>query len=171
MVLEAAEQVRRVVAALLRQPHPVLACRVRLATGDAVSRRGPDDDPHRDEVVACAPEPFTGRRVVVLGAGNSAVQIAAGLAGRAQVTRAARHPVRFARQYTLGRDLRWWLKRTGIGTLPIGRFLRAAPSRPVIDAGRCRRAVAAGAGGMSPRTSPGLEAVRTLAPLVRRVST
>jgi len=90
------------------------------------------------------PEPFTGQRVVVVGAGNSAVQIAAEVAGRALVTLAARHPVRFARRDTLGRDLHWWLTRTGLDTLPIGRFLRTPPTQLVIDDGRCRAAVSAG---------------------------
>ncbi|MCC9710613.1 NAD(P)/FAD-dependent oxidoreductase [Streptomyces sp. MNU76] len=91
-----------------------------------------------------APESFAGQRVVVVGAGNSAVQIAAELAVHARVTLAARHPVRFARQLTLGRDLHWWLKRTGIDTLPVGRFLRTPPAQLVIDDGRYRSAVAAG---------------------------
>ncbi|MGI3204111.1 FAD-dependent oxidoreductase, partial [Streptomyces sp. GLT-R25] len=83
--------------------------------------------------------------VVIVGAGNSAVQIAAELAIRARVTLAARHPVRFARQCTLGRDLHWWLARTSIDTLPIGRFLRTPPTQLVIDDGRYRAAITAGA--------------------------
>ncbi|MER6160351.1 NAD(P)/FAD-dependent oxidoreductase [Streptomyces sp. NPDC001868] len=90
------------------------------------------------------PEPFAGQRVVVVGAGNSAVQIAAELAGRARVTLAARHTVRFARQRTLGRDLHWWLARTGLDTLPAGRFLSAPPTQLVIDDGRYRAAVTSG---------------------------
>jgi putative flavoprotein involved in K+ transport len=97
-----------------------------------------------------SPEPFAGQRVVVAGAGNSAVQIAAELAGQARVTLAARHPVRFARQQTLGRDLHWWLKRTGIDTLPVGRFLRTPPTQLVIDDGRYRAAVASGAPDLRP---------------------
>ncbi|MFM9700873.1 flavin-containing monooxygenase [Streptomyces europaeiscabiei] len=90
------------------------------------------------------PEPFAGQRVVVVGAGNSAVQIAAELAGRARVTLATRHPVRFARRRTLGRDLHWWLARTGLDTLPVGRFLSAPPTQLVIDDGRYRAAVVSG---------------------------
>lgn len=90
------------------------------------------------------PEPFDGQRVVVVGAGNSAVQIAAELAGRVRVTLAARHPVRFARRRTLGRDLHWWLARTGLDTLPVGRFLSAPPTQLVIDDGRYRAAVTSG---------------------------
>ncbi|MEV4445592.1 MULTISPECIES: flavin-containing monooxygenase [Streptomyces] len=92
-----------------------------------------------------APEPFAGQRVAVVGAGNSAVQIAAELAAHARVTLGMRHPVRFARQRTLGRDLHWWLKRTGVDTLPLGRFLRTPPTQLVIDDGRYRTAVASGA--------------------------
>jgi putative flavoprotein involved in K+ transport len=61
---------------------------------------------------------------VVVGAGNSAVQIATEPAAHAQVTLATRQPVRFTAQRTLGRDLHWWLKRTGADTLPLGRFHR-----------------------------------------------
>ncbi|MFI6278475.1 flavin-containing monooxygenase [Streptomyces sp. NPDC050988] len=92
-----------------------------------------------------APELFAGQRVVVVGAGNSAVQIAAELATHARVTLATRHPVRFAAQRTLGRDLHWWLKRTGVDALPLGRFLRTPPTQLVIDDGRYRAALAAGA--------------------------
>ncbi|GLW47447.1 monooxygenase [Streptomyces sp. NBRC 14336] len=91
-----------------------------------------------------APEPFDGQRVAVVGAGNSAVQIAAELAKRARVTLVSRHPVRFARQRTLGRDLHWWLARTGLDTLPVGRFLSAPPTQLVIDDGRYRAAVNSG---------------------------
>ncbi|MGP4046874.1 flavin-containing monooxygenase [Streptomyces sp. 2A115] len=90
------------------------------------------------------PEPFDGQRIVVVGAGNSAAQIAAELAGRARVTLAARHPVRFARQRTLGRDLHWWLARTGLDMLPVGRFLSTPPTQLVIDDGRYRAAITSG---------------------------
>ncbi|MYS47740.1 NAD(P)-binding domain-containing protein, partial [Streptomyces sp. SID5998] len=96
------------------------------------------------------PEPLAGQRVVVVGAGNSATQIAAELAAHARVTLAARHPVRFARQRPLGRDLHWWLQRTGLDTLPVGRFLRTPPTQLVIDDGRYRAAVAAGAPDLRP---------------------
>ncbi|MEU8986692.1 NAD(P)-binding domain-containing protein [Streptomyces sp. NPDC048558] len=82
-----------------------------------------------------SPEPFTGQRVVVVGAGNSAVQRAAECA---RVTPAARHAVRFARQRTLGRYLHLWLARTGLDTQAVGRFLSTPPTQPVIDDGRYR---------------------------------
>ncbi|NJP51617.1 NAD(P)/FAD-dependent oxidoreductase [Streptomyces sp. SBST2-5] len=90
------------------------------------------------------PAPFTGRRVVVVGAGNSAVQIAAELAGTARVTLATRAPVRFAPQRILGRDLHFWLARTGLDSAPLGRFLSRPPTQPVLDDGRYRAALAAG---------------------------
>ncbi|MFD7460719.1 MULTISPECIES: flavin-containing monooxygenase [unclassified Streptomyces] len=91
-----------------------------------------------------SPAAFAGQRVVVVGAGNSAVQIAAELVNGAQVTLASRAPVRFARQRILGRDLHFWLRHTGLDTAPLGRLLREPPRQPVIDDGRYRTALAAG---------------------------
>ncbi|GAA3933586.1 FAD-dependent oxidoreductase [Actinoplanes auranticolor] len=89
------------------------------------------------------PEPFTGHRVVVVGAGNSAVQIAAELATVARVTIATRAPLRWQSQRILGRDFHWWLATTGLDTAGwapglIGRLI------PVIDDGRYRAAIRAG---------------------------
>jgi putative flavoprotein involved in K+ transport len=90
-----------------------------------------------------SPKPYTGRRVTVVGGGNSAVQIAVELAEVAEVTIATRSPLRFVRQRTLGRDLHWWLKVTGLDGAPLGRLLRGR-SAPVLDAGGYQRAIAAG---------------------------
>ncbi len=92
-----------------------------------------------------SPAPFTGRRVVVVGAGNSAVQIAAELAETARVTLATRGPVKFAAQRILGRDLHFWTTRTGLDNAPLGRFLARPPAQPVLDDGRYRAALAQGA--------------------------
>ncbi|WP_412515217.1 NAD(P)-binding domain-containing protein [Actinomadura madurae] len=54
------------------------------------------------------PGPFAGKRVVIVGAGNSAVQIAIELADHAQVTLATRHPLRFMAQKALGVDMHIW---------------------------------------------------------------
>ncbi|MFF1306546.1 flavin-containing monooxygenase [Streptomyces sp. NPDC058307] len=91
------------------------------------------------------PAPFAGQHVVVVGAGNSAVQIASELAGAARVTLASRAPVRFARQRILGRDLHFWLQHTGLDTAPLGRFQRTPPTQLVIDDGRYCSALSAGA--------------------------
>ncbi|WP_423834369.1 flavin-containing monooxygenase [Streptomyces manipurensis] len=91
-----------------------------------------------------SPAAFAGQRVVVVGAGNSAVQIAAELARESRTTLATRAPVKFARQHLLGRDLHFWLTRTGLDTAPLGRLLRTPPGQPVLDDGRYRAALAAG---------------------------
>ncbi|OEJ49622.1 flavin-containing monooxygenase [Streptomyces agglomeratus] len=90
-----------------------------------------------------SPEAFIGKRVVVVGVGNSAVQIAAELAEVARVSLASRAPVRWMPQRPFGRDLHWWLTRSGIDSAPIGRWL-GGRSMPVIDDGRYRAALASG---------------------------
>ncbi|MFI5569181.1 flavin-containing monooxygenase [Streptomyces sp. NPDC051740] len=92
-----------------------------------------------------SPARFAGQRVIVVGAGNSAVQIAAELAKVARVTLASRAPVKFARQHLGGRDLHFWLKLTGLDIAPLGRLLRTPPTQLVIDDGRYRAALAQGA--------------------------
>jgi putative flavoprotein involved in K+ transport len=84
------------------------------------------------------PTGYQGRRVIVVGAGDSAVQIAVELARVAGVTIATRSPVRFAPQRTLGLDMHFWLKWLGTDRRPIGnrRF-------PVVDAGGYRAALKA----------------------------
>ena len=88
------------------------------------------------------PEPFAGQRVVVVGAGNSAVQIAVELAGHAEVTLASRKPVRFRPQRPLGVDVHYWARWTGLEALPIHRD--GARSVGVLDDGPYAAAVAAG---------------------------
>ncbi|WP_197043375.1 flavin-containing monooxygenase [Saccharothrix sp. NRRL B-16314] len=90
------------------------------------------------------PAPYRDQRVVVVGAGNSAVQIAVELAGTARVTLASRKPVRFSPQRPAGRDLHWWLTVTGVDAAPIGRWLPARFSTPVLDTGVYASALAAG---------------------------
>ena len=65
-----------------------------------------------------APEPFARQRVVVVGAGNSAVQVATELATRARVSLTSRAPVAWLKQHPLGRDLHFWLKRHRAGHRP-----------------------------------------------------
>ncbi|MDN3243147.1 flavin-containing monooxygenase [Glycomyces tritici] len=90
------------------------------------------------------PEPFAGQRVVVVGGGNSAIQIATELAEPARVTVTTRGKLRFAPQRPLGRDLHFWYTITGLDAAPIGRFLSHPPTVPVLDTGRYRTAIAAG---------------------------
>jgi putative flavoprotein involved in K+ transport len=89
------------------------------------------------------PAPYGGARVVVVGGGNSAVQIAVELAEVAAATIATRHRLRWQPQRILGRDFHWWLARTRLDTWGLGPRL-ARGSVPVIDDGRYRAAVAAG---------------------------
>jgi putative flavoprotein involved in K+ transport len=88
------------------------------------------------------PDGYAGRRVVVVGGGDSAMQIAAELAGVARVSIATRAPLRFVPQRPLGRDLHWWLYRTGLDTAPFGP--RLLGRRVVVDDGRHRAAIASG---------------------------
>ncbi|GAA2143177.1 flavin-containing monooxygenase [Glycomyces algeriensis] len=90
------------------------------------------------------PEPFAGQRVLVIGGGNSAVQIATELAEHAHVTVTTRGRLRFAPQRPFGRDLHFWYTVTGLDAAPVGRFLAHPPTVPVLDTGRYREALAAG---------------------------
>lgn len=87
-------------------------------------------------------EGFAGKRVVVVGAGNSAVQIACELAQHATVTLATREKIRFAPQTVLGLDFHHYL--TLIDRLPLGHFLPLGNSSLVFDTGKYRQAIEAG---------------------------
>lgn len=64
------------------------------------------------------PTPYADKRVVVVGAGDSAAQVANELAGLATVTIATRHPLRFIPQRLGGKDVHYWYRKTGFDTLP-----------------------------------------------------
>lgn len=64
------------------------------------------------------PSPYMGMRVIVVGAGDSAAQVANELAPVADVTLAARHPLRFIPQRIGGKDVHYWLHETGFDSLP-----------------------------------------------------
>ncbi|MGS2618811.1 NAD(P)-binding domain-containing protein [Micromonospora sp. LZ34] len=91
------------------------------------------------------PDPYAGKRVVVVGAGNSAVQVAYEIAAQADVTLATRAPVRFLPQRVRGRDLHHWLRVTGADRLPRPVLTRLVRHAAVIDAGSYRDAIASGA--------------------------
>jgi len=88
-----------------------------------------------------SPEPFVGKRVVVVGAGNSAVQVGYELAQRADVTLAVRDRVRMVSQIVAGRDLHWWLRLTRADLLPPALLSRVVTGTPVIDTGRYQHAL------------------------------
>jgi putative flavoprotein involved in K+ transport len=81
------------------------------------------------------PAPYKGQRVLVVGAGNSAVQIAADAAQVGKVTLATRTPVKFTAQRSWGKDLHFWLRVTGLDTLPLGHWNKVPKPTSVIDAG------------------------------------
>lgn len=87
-----------------------------------------------------SPASLPGEHVVVVGAGNSAVQVAYELAAERRVTLAGRAPIRFVEQRPLGRDLHFWFRVTGFDRLPLARA-DAPPASPVLDDGRYRRAL------------------------------
>jgi len=64
------------------------------------------------------PLPYTGMRVIVVGAGDSAAQVANELAALADVTLAVRHPLRFIPQRIDGKDVHYWLRETGFDSVP-----------------------------------------------------
>jgi putative flavoprotein involved in K+ transport len=127
-------------------------------TGTAlVAATGGFSRPHRPEIPGLdaftgtvlhtadyrAPEPFAGQRIVVVGGGNSGVQIAAELAGVARVTLATRTPVAWQNPHILGRDVHWWFVRTGLDAAPLRRLWQKGPTL-VNDRGRYRAAFASG---------------------------
>jgi putative flavoprotein involved in K+ transport len=92
-----------------------------------------------------SPDPYAGKRVVVVGAGNSAVQIGYELAGVATVTLATRQPVKFIKQRCCGKDLHYWLKSTGFDHLPISWLEPVLTATPVLDDGVYGEALESGA--------------------------
>lgn len=83
---------------------------------------------------------FEDQRVVVVGAANSAVQIATELASVARVTLAIRKPLRFFPQRLLGLDFHTWIKWSGLGRT---RWLKDQGT-PVLDDGTYRQAIRSG---------------------------
>jgi putative flavoprotein involved in K+ transport len=90
------------------------------------------------------PAPFRNRRVVVVGGGNSGVQIAVELAQVAHVTMATRGPLKFVPQRILGRDIHFWAQLSGVAWLPFGRWRDLREVTPVLDTGAYARAIAQG---------------------------
>lgn len=90
------------------------------------------------------PEPYAGARVVVLGAGNSAIQVAHELAKEATVTVARLREPQFVPQVVGGHDLHHWFEVTGFDHYP-GAWLALMGGPPlVLDAGEYRAAYEAG---------------------------
>jgi putative flavoprotein involved in K+ transport len=90
------------------------------------------------------PTPFEGMRVVVVGAGDSAAQVANELARVATVTIAARHPLRFIPQRIEGEDVHYWLGKTGFDSLPAAWLSKISAGSVITDSVGLRHNLAAG---------------------------
>ncbi|TWF80861.1 putative flavoprotein involved in K+ transport [Pseudonocardia hierapolitana] len=90
-----------------------------------------------------SPEPFAGQRVVVVGGGNSAVQIAYDLAEVATTTVASRHPLQFVDQRPDGRDIHHRLT-AGFDDLPLEWLAPLLTATLVLDPGKYGKAMADG---------------------------
>ncbi len=91
-----------------------------------------------------SPHQHAGERVVVVGAGNSAVQVGYELAQVATVTLATRHPVTFHPQCRGGLDLHHWLVSSGFDLLPPEWLRHYLGDRWVVDTGKYRHALESG---------------------------
>ena len=90
------------------------------------------------------PAPYAGQRVIVVGAGDSAAQVANELAPVAAVTLASRHPVRFIPQRLGGQDVHYWLRETGFDTLPAEWLSKITGGSVVTDSVGFQQALADG---------------------------
>jgi putative flavoprotein involved in K+ transport len=82
---------------------------------------------------------FQNQRVVVVGGGNSAVQIAYELAQVAQISIATRKPISFHPQRILGKDVHFWLTVSGLDRFSLAKGLATKVS--VLDTGRYQEAI------------------------------
>lgn len=88
------------------------------------------------------PSDIAGRRVAIVGAGNSAVQIAYELRNSHEVILTSRTPPKFINQRPLGKDVHFWLSLTGLDTLPVVGWFKSTPAAvSVLDQGRYRQAL------------------------------
>ena len=90
------------------------------------------------------PTPYAGKRVVVVGAGDSAAQIANELALVATTSLATRHPVRFIPQRLGGHDIHYWFRETGFDTLPASWLQMITDGSLVTDSVGFRQTLAEG---------------------------
>ena len=91
-----------------------------------------------------SPEPFAGLRVLVVGAGNSAVQVGHELAQVTDASLAVRQPVQLVSQRVAGRDLHWWFRLTRADLLPPRVLQRLVRGTLVIDSGHYQEALRRG---------------------------
>ncbi len=79
------------------------------------------------------PKQFYNQKIVIVGGGNSAVQIAVELSETNRTTLAVRRPIKFVKQRILGLDIHFWLKLIGFDTFPFWRFGRTAPRSNAVN--------------------------------------
>ncbi len=96
------------------------------------------------------PGPYAGKRVIVVGAGDSAAQVANELAPVAKVTLAARHPLRFIPQRIGGKDVHYWLRETGFDTLPAAWLDKITGGSVITDSVGFQQTLASGLLDVSP---------------------
>lgn len=70
---------------------------------------------------------FKDQRILVVGRGNSAVQIAVELAESSHTSLAVQQPVQLVNQKVLGIDLHFWIKAIGLDTFQFWRFGKQVP--------------------------------------------
>jgi putative flavoprotein involved in K+ transport len=87
-------------------------------------------------------EEYKNQKVVVVGGGNSAIQIAYELAKVSNVTIATRKPISFAPQRIMGKDIHFWLRVSGVDTLSYGR--KFSMNTSVMDTGIYQQAILKG---------------------------
>ncbi|GEC89260.1 flavin-containing monooxygenase [Brevibacillus brevis] len=87
------------------------------------------------------PTPFQNQRIIVVGAGNSAVQIAVELATNAEVTIATRSPIVFKPQILFGKDIHFWVTALGLDQSGFGKWLLQSKPEGVLDTGRYQMAI------------------------------
>ena len=90
------------------------------------------------------PVPFEGQRVVVVGSGDSAAQIANELAAVATTSIATRHPIRFIPQRIGSHDVHYWFRETGFDTLPAPWLSKITDGAVVTDSVGFRQTLAEG---------------------------
>ena len=85
------------------------------------------------------PDRYKDKRVIVVGAGNSAVQIAYELRKTSKVTIATRSPIKFIPQTILKKDIHFWFHLIGLDYFPYGKKLSMDSS--VLDRNLYKQAI------------------------------
>lgn len=86
------------------------------------------------------PSDVQGETIAIIGAGNSAAQIAYELSADHQVMLISNTPPKFMAQRPLGKDVHFWLRPTGLDTLPLGQWFNWRLTEPILDPGIYRQA-------------------------------